>query len=185
MDHYSADDRVTASVIRSGGVADIQPAVGRYEVACIAADGTHKWHDVIDNLVPNEGKNSLLDTYFAGLAYAATWCMSLISAGNVSAESTYALPDVIEIGNDVIPNRVSIIWTAATSGTKSTAITTFNIVGEGTITGNMVVAGSEGVSTIGNTTAPDGVLLSAGNFSLGDKMVSNGDILNVSYALSI
>jgi hypothetical protein len=56
------------------------------------------------------------------------------------------------------------------------------ITGAGTVKGCFMVLGSGALNTIMNTA---GTLYSAGTFSGGDKVVGNGDTLNVSYTASM
>lgn len=166
---------------------EIMNAKGVYYTECVGADGVVKWTDTAYNLVTYQGKNSLLDQFFAGSAYTAAWYMSLITAGTATTASTYASPTVTEISSGIITSntRLTVGWSAAASGSKSATTTSFSITGSATITGNMVVAGGSGVTTVGNTAATGGILFSAANFTGGSKTVSNGDTLNVTYSITV
>lgn len=185
MEKCITADNNAAAVIRNGDLTDQLHAVGRYDIECLDADGNVKWTEVAYNVVTNQGKNGMLDTYFGGSAYTAAWYMSLITAGTATSTSTYASPTVTETTSSVIANRGTMTWSAASSGSKAAATTSFSIIGTATITGNMVVAGGSGVTTVGNTAATGGILFSAANFSGGSKSVSNGDTLNVSYSIAV
>ena len=93
-----------------------------------------------------------------------------LEAGNANAP-TYTSP------------RKTAAWSSASSGSKAlSSALSFSITGSGTVKGCFLVYGSGAVTTIDNTS---GTLYSAGLFSGGDKVVSNGDTLNVSYTASL
>src|SRR5947209_12911309 len=52
-----------------------------YDVTDVAADGHVRWHVRFHNLVTTAGKNDLLDKYFKGSAYTATWFLCLKGTG--------------------------------------------------------------------------------------------------------
>ena len=74
-------------------------------------------------------------------------------------------------------------WNVASGGSKAlgTALS-FAMTSGGTLKGAFLVYGTGAVSTLMNTS---GTLLSAGLFSGGDRVVLNGDTVNVSYSLAL
>src|SRR6201995_842435 len=110
--------------------------IGKYSIQCINYKGDIIWNDTANNMVVNQGKNSLLNSYFQGTAYVATWCCSLITAGTVQDTSTYSSPTVTEVTNQIIANRQTMTWVTASGGSKSSNVISFPIIGSAIITGN-------------------------------------------------
>lgn len=155
---------------------------GSYVVECFSPDGKMKWEENIQNIVVTVGKNDLLDKYFAGSAYTAAWYMGLVDGASTP---TYAITDTMSshagwTESTAYSNstRPSVSWNAASSGSKSSTTTTFNINATATIIGAFMVTNS----TKGGTT---GTLYSAGSFSAGSRSVLSGDTLNVTYTSSV
>lgn len=184
MDNINATDHNDASITRGAGASEMMTAQGCYYIDCYGADGVLKWSEIAPNTVTFQGKNGMLDTYFAGSAYTASWSMSLITAGTATTASTYATPIVTETTSAVIAARIVMTWGASASGVKAATTTAFSIIGTATITGNMVVAGGTGVATVGNVAATGGILFSAATFGTA-KAVANGDTLNVTYSITV
>lgn len=181
-----------ASVIRGAGMHEEAHARGRYEVECIGPDGEIKWRDTIENLVTTVGKNLALDTFLAGAAYTVTGpFLGLISSASytaiAAADTMASHAGWLEAGGANAPTytgtRKTAAWSAAAGGAKSlSAALSFAITGTGTVKGSFVVFGTGAVNTVGDT---NGVLYSAGLFTAGDKLVGNGDVLNVTYTASL
>lgn len=186
-----AADAVGASIVRNDSLAEGVHAGGVYVVECIGADGKLKWRDEFPNTVTTVGKNLLLDTLLSGSGYSVTGpYMGLISSASWSAiaagDTMSSHAGWLEAGGANAPtysgSRKTVAFNAASSGSKAaSAAASFAITGSGTVKGGFLVLGSGASSTVGNT---GGVLYSAGLFSGGDRAVTNGDTLNVSYAAS-
>lgn len=150
------------------------------------------WRDTYNNTVTTVGKNVALDAFLAGSAYTVTGpFMGLISSTTYSAisnaDTMSSHTGWLEAGNANTPTytspRKTAAWSAASSGSKAlSAALSFAITGSGTVKGSFMAFGSGAVTTIDNTS---GTLLSAGLFSGGDRIVANGDTLNISYSLSM
>ena len=184
-------DALGASVARNGGLSEGVQAGGVYTVECYGADGALKWRDSFPNLVTTVGKNLLLDTLLGGSGYSVTGpYMGLIASGSYSAvaagDTMSSHAGWLEAGGGNAPtysgSRKTVSFSAASSGSKaSSSAASFSITGSGTVKGGFLVLGSGASATVENT---GGTLYSAGLFSGGDRAVTNGDTLNVSYAAS-
>lgn len=170
-----------ASLVRSVALQEAVRASGVYTVTCVGADGRVRWVDTFRNTVTTAGKNDLLDKYLAGSAYTAAWYLGLVSSVSYSAisaadtaSSHAGWTEDVTYSNST---RVAPSWGSASSGSKASTATAFNINGTATIKGAFLISNS----TKSGTT---GVLYSAGLFSGGDKTVASGDTLNVTYTAS-
>lgn len=148
-----------------------------------------KWEDTICNLVVNVGKNLALDTILAGSAYTAACFVGLTQSSPTpaSGDTMASHSGWVEAGATNAPTytspRKTPSWSAASGGSKATSSAmSFAMTGSGTVGGCFLVYGSGAVSTIDSTA---GVLYSAGAFTGGNKTVSNGDTLNVTYTASL
>lgn len=167
----------------SRGVAQHEDALlrGEYVVTCIGVDGRPKWVDRIVNLVTTVGKNDLLDKYLAGSSYTAAWYLGLIDSGSYSAvaagDTAASHAGWTESSAYSAGTRPAPSWGAASGGSKASTATAFSINAAATIKGAFLISNS----TKGGTS---GILYSCGLFSGGDKVVGNGDTLNVTYTAS-
>ena len=144
-----------------------------------------KWAEAFDNLVTTAGKNDMLDKYLAGSTYTAAWYVLLI--GSTSYTTGAAVTDTMAShggwAEDVEYSqsaRVTTAWSAAAAGSKAlSAACVFSINGDGTTIKGCFL---NSVATKSGTT---GTLFSAGLFTGGDKVLANGDTLNVSYTATL
>lgn len=193
MEKVNANASNDASVIRGAGNCEHAEAHGQYNFQCFDKDGNLKWEDTVDNIVTTVGKNLALDTFLSGSAYTASTFLGLISS--VSYTGVPAITDTMashptwyEVSATTyfptVAARLAPTFAAAASGSKATSTpVAFSIITNGgTIKGSFLVYGTGAVSTLGSTA---GVLYSAGLFSGGDKVVSVGDTVNVTYTASM
>ena len=181
-----------ACVIRGSAQSEAAEAHGRYEVECRGSDGRIKWRETIDNVVCTVGKNLMLDTALAGGAYTVAGpYMGLISSTSFTAvavaDTMPAHSGWLESGGTNAPtysgNRKTAVFSAAASGAKALSLAlSYSVTSTGTVKGAFVVYGAGAVATKDDT---GGVLWSTGTFTTGDKAVSNGDTLNISYSTSL
>lgn len=193
-DQANAFDQPDAAVTRFTRSFEQMNAIGRYEAVCIAKDGSTRWRDFIDNVVVTEGKNFALDTFLASTAYVVTGpFMGLVSSVGyssiVAADTMASHAGWTESGSSTgnapayTGNRKTAVFSAAAAGSKAlSAALSFAISSSGTVKGAFMTYGTGAVNTKDSTA---GVLLSAGLFSGGDKVVGNGDTLNVSWSLAL
>lgn len=186
MENLNSTDKNDATVTRGAEGQEDCNLGGIFTFDCYDPQGNLKWHDTGKNLVVNQGKNQMLNS-FLGLspALASAWFMSLTTAGTIASSSTYASPTVTEITNSIVATRPTMAFSSASGGSISATTTAFTIIGTATITGNLVVTATSNGSTIGNTGGAGGILFSSSTFTGGNKAVSNGDTLQVSYSLSV
>ncbi len=188
----AAGAAVGAVLAAQAGLSEFLLMKGTFVAECIGADGEVKWRDEFRNTVVTVGKNLMLDTLLAGSAYSATGpFMGLISSASyssISAADTMAShAGWLEGGGTNAPTytgtRKTCVWSGASAGSKAlSAALAFAITGTGTAKGVFIVLGTGAVNTKDDT---NGVLLSAGLFTGGDRAVLSGDTINVSYTLSV
>lgn len=185
-DFLTPQDTSDANLTRAGNFGEHLMLAGTYKVQCFGPDGNLKWEDEIENLVTTVGKNHLLDTFLAGTTYTTSLFMGLKGTGTAVIGDTQAShAGWLEVGLANAPtytgNRQVPAFSAASAGVKSTsAALSFAITSSGTVAGAFI--NSAGSATKDNTT---GTLFSAGDFTGGNRVVTNGDTLNVSYSLTV
>lgn len=167
------------------GVGDQLMPAGAFDVEIYDKEGKLKHKERIKNTVVNQGKNDMLNVYFAdGTATAlSSWFMGLISNSGytgISASDTAASHSGwTEFTGYSQSNRVAWGQTGPSAGvttiTNSTPAT-FDITSSGTLKGGFIITNN----TKGGTT---GKLWAAALFSA-DVPVNNGDQMKVTYSLS-
>lgn len=144
-------------------------------VMCYDAAGNFKWAEAVSNTVLTGGKNDLLDKYFAGSSYTATWFVGLKGSGTIAAADTLASHAGWSEINPYSGNRPAITWNSAASGSKAANSVSFNINASATIAGVFVANASSGTT---------GVAYSASDFSVARSVIS-GDTQTVTITVSV
>jgi hypothetical protein len=182
LEQLNALDSAISGISKSAESTEALNATGTYHAECYDSEGNLKWSSDIENLVVTVGKNDLLDKYFAGSAYTAAWYMGLVSGASTP---TYAATDTLAThagwtelaaGTAYTGNRITVGWSAASAGSKTSTTTAFPIIATNTVAGCLLSSVNTGTS---------GILYSAGSFTGGNKSVSSGDTLNVTYTASV
>lgn len=187
-DKVKSKDVVSSSLIAGGFAADSASAKGVYKIQCHDKDGNLKWEDEAPNLVVNVGLQDMNAKYFTGSAYTMTWYIGLYGSG---ATNSPAAGDTMSshAGWTEVTAYSQATRPACTFGTPTTANpsvatnsaspATFSINATTTVGGAFLTSNN----TKGGTT---GTLFSAADFSSpGDRAVTNGDTLSVTYTLSL
>lgn len=187
-DKVKSKDVVSSSLIAGGFAADSASAKGVYKIQCHDKDGNLKWEDEAPNLVVNVGLQDMNAKYFTGSAYTAAWYIGLYGSG---ATNSPAAGDTMSshAGWTEVTAYSQATRPACTFGTPTTANpsvatnsaspATFSINATTTVGGAFLTSNN----TKGGTT---GTLFSAADFSSpGDRAVTNGDTLSVTYTLSL
>ena len=165
--------------------------IGIFSAECLDKDGKVKWKDVFPNLVVTVGRNEILNQSLDGAAFTAANYMGLISSVGYAS---IAAGDIMtnhggwdEAGPSFAPgyagDRKTCVWAAAGAGAKAlSAALSFAPSENGTLKGSFIVTGAGAVATHDDT---NGILLSAGLFTEGDRIVVSGDTVNVSYTITL
>lgn len=173
-----------AGVGRNVGMSEGAQATGVYAVECRDKNGNLKWSDSFKNLVTTAGKNDALDKYLSGSAYTAAWYLGLIgiasyTTGPAAADTAASHGGWAEASGYSQGARPTAAFAAASGGSKAlSSAAVFSINADTTIKGCFLISNAAKGGT-------SGTLYSAGLFTGGDKVVQNGDTLNVSYQASL
>ena len=187
-DKVKSKDIASSSLVAGGSAADSASAKGVYKIQCHDKDGNLKWEDEAPNLVVNVGLQDMNAKYFTGSAYTAAWYIGLYGAGatnspaasnTMSSHSSWT--EVTAYSQATRPACTFGTPTTANPSvaTNSASPATFSINATTTVGGAFLTSNN----TVGGTT---GTLYSAADFSApGDRAVTNGDTLSVTYTLSL
>jgi len=178
--------------VTAGMIAGTRPfakarAGGVYRVECVGADGKVKWVEEAHNLVVNEGLQNMVAAYLDAATQTTTWYVGLITGPG--SGTTIAAGDTLvthggwtEFTNYTGNRKTATFGTATTADPSvidnSASPASFSISGAGgTVAGAFLASVATGTS---------GILFSASDFqSPGDRVVVNGDTLNVTYTFSL
>lgn len=192
IDKLNAVDGTAMSVASSAGVGEEVHAEGVYTFKCFEHEGGKLlWEEKINNVVCTVGKNLMLQTALTGSAYTVVGpymgMISSVSFTSVAAADTMAShAGWTEAGSTNAPTfaaRIAPAFGTATAGAIAlSAATSFTMTGAGTLQGAFIAYGTGAAVTLMSTA---GVLLSAGTFTGGAQPVASGNVVQVSYSLSL
>ena len=187
-----AVESANMSLASIAGMGESAHAEGVYTFKCFEYEGGPLlWEDTIENVVCTLGKNLMLQTALTGSAYTVTGpYMGLISSVSytaVAAADTMAShTGWTEAGSTNAPTfaaRVAPAFGTASAGALATSsATSFTMTGAGTLVGAFITYGTGAVTTLMSTA---GTLLSAGPFTGGNQPVNSGNVVQVTYSISL
>jgi len=175
-EEIGASDRMAAGLIANCGLDEPTGVPKfRYVIECVGADGKVKWTETIDNLVTTEGKNDIVDKYFKGSAYTASWFLGLKGTGSAAAGDTLASHAGWSEVTPYSGNRPAITFGTTSGGSNTATAVSYTINASATVAGAFIASVNTGTS---------GKLYSAGDFAASRSVVS-GDTLNVTPTVSV
>lgn len=164
------------------GFAERVKASGVFSVVCRNVQGKVLWKRKFKNTVTSQGKDYLLDKFLSGSGYNATFYVGLISSDSYSAisssDTAASHAGWAEAGVTADPAyigaRKSLVWGAASGGSKTGVSASFVCSTPGTVKGAFLAS----VPTVDSTS---GIIYSAGLFSGGNQIVVATNTLVVTY----
>ena len=191
-DQLNAVESANMSIASIAGLGESAQAEGVYTFKCFEYEGGPLlWEQTIDNVVCTLGKNLMLQTALTGSAYTVTGpYMGLISSVSytavAAADTMTSHTGWTEAGSTNAPTfaaRVAPAFGTASAGALATSsATSFTMTGAGTLVGAFITYGTGAVTTLMSTA---GTLLSAGAFTGGNQPVNSGNVVQVTYSLSL
>jgi hypothetical protein len=188
IEKLNVEDVVSSSLTKTIGSGDSARAHGHYSLECRDSEGNLKWVMDGKNLVVNQGLQDMNTKYFTGSGYTATWYIGLYGSGStndpLATDTAATHPGFTEITPYSNSTRPACTFGTATTADPSVISNTlspaaFNINTSATVGGAFLISNN----TPGGTS---GVLFSASDFQApGDRVVANGDVLNVTYSFSL
>jgi len=155
--------------------------VHRWDVECFDKDGNLKWKDKIEeNLVVNTGLDEMLTQFWKGSTYTASFFVGLTDGTpTVAAADTMAVQagwTEVTAFTEGVRQTLTLGSVASQSVDNSASKAVFSINGTTTVGGAFIATSA----TFGN----NGILISAGAFTGGDRSLVSGDTLNVTATLT-
>jgi hypothetical protein len=191
-DQLNSVDGAKLSIGMASGMDEKCGVEGVYTVKCFEKEGgALLWEDKFDNVVTYVGQNLMLSSSLQGSGYTDTGpYMGLISSVSWSATSVNDTMSShagwTEAGTTNAPTfaaRVTPAFSAPSSGViQTSSAVSFTMTGSGTLEGAFIVFGTGAVATILDT---NGTLLSAGAFAGGAQPVNSGNVVQVTYSLTL
>ncbi len=176
LTHTHSTFKFGAEVIRRVVFFQKFGMLNEYTLECYDITGKLKWRETIFNLVVNVGLDEVLDKFWKGSTYTASFFVGLTDGTPTVAAtdtmSSHAGWTEITAYSESVRQTLTLGTVASQSVDNSASKAAYSINGTATVGGAFV--------TTNNTKAgTTGILIGAGAFTGGDKSVSNGDTLNV------
>lgn len=187
-DKAKSSDLVGGNVAKESGADQKLRAGGVFTVECRDKDGNLKWASKSKNLVVNTGLADMNTRYFTGSGYSAAWYIGVYgpaSTNNPAAGDTMAShagwTEVTAYSNATRP--------AATFGAATTADPSYIANSASPAAFSINASANVGGAFLTNNNTKGGstgLLFSAADFAApGDRVVQNGDTLNVTYTFAL
>jgi len=187
-DKAKSSDLVGGSLAKAGSADNKLRAGGIFTVECRDKSGNLKWQSKSHNLVVNVGLADMNTKYFKGSGYTAAWYVGIYgpaSTNSPSSSDTMAShagwTEVTDYSN---PTRPLAVFGNATTADPS-------VIANSASPAQFLITSSANVGGAFLTTGDlpggsSGILFSASDFQApGDRVVQNGDTLNVTYTFSL
>lgn len=188
IEKAKSTDTVSSGLVAGTKSGESAVALGRFDFECIGADGKVKWTGTAPNLVVNVGLAYMAGSALTSVSAITAWYVGIYGAG---ASNTPAAADTMSSHagwTEVVPysnaTRIACTFVTATTAnpsvaTNSASPASFTINATSTVGGAFLTSGSAKSGTTGT-------LFSAADFSSpGDRAVTSGDTLNVTYTMSL
>jgi hypothetical protein len=153
-----------------------------YYLECVSPDGEVRWQERWENLIPNEGRDYILNSALNGAAQLSTWYNGLYE-GNYTPQATDTMATFVANATEITAYsgaaRPVLVDDPLANGlfANTTTKAEFTFTADKTVRGGFISSGS----LKGGTT---GVLLSA-VLGSSPKTVAAGEILRVTAGLSL
>lgn len=187
-DKAKSSDWVNSALAKAGSADNKLRAGGIFTVTCRDKEGNLKWESKSKNLVVNVGLADMNTKYFKGTTYTAAWYIGIYgpaASNNPSSSDTMAShagwTEVTAYTNATRP--LAVFGNATTADpsviANSASPAQFLINASANVGGAFLTTGDLPGGT-------SGILFSASDFQApGDRVVQNGDTLNVTYTFSL
>jgi hypothetical protein len=185
IDFGKASDKFDAVMSTNGGGNDMVQGGGVFTVTCHDADGNLKWEDGFHNKVPVQGLQYMNASFFTATGYTTTLYFGLITGPG--SGTSYLFSDTLAshagwTESTDVGSRKAVTFTTPTTPVTDIASSTNGTANVFTVTGATTIAGAFVTNA---STGTSGVLFAEGDFTGGDKSVTIGDTLAVTYTFSL
>ena len=187
-DKAKSSDWVNSALAKAGSADNKLRAGGIFTVVCRDKEGNLKWESKSKNLVVNVGLADMNTKYFTGTTYTAAWYIGIYgpaASNNPSSSDTMAS----HAGWTEVTAYTNATRPVATFGAATTADP--SVIANSASPAQFLINASANVGGAFLTSGDlpggtSGVLFSASDFQApGDRVVQNGDTLNVTYTFSL